>query len=149
MKKKISDHPLWRRWTQIKYMLTNENARQHHNYQNLPMVGFDDFWEFAEFVEREIGPLPSPDHRLARKNQRGGYVPGNIFWASNHVEVSQRFVDIYKFKVGRRKMTYREMSEQSGIGEHTIRSRISRGWTPKDAMMIPPQYGHKIYYGSL
>jgi len=145
MKKLKGKHPLFRRWTQIKYIMTNENAPQHHNYQNLPCVGLDDFWQFVEFVEGEIGEIPSPNHRLARRDQRDGYVPGNIFWAENHREISQRFVDIYKFKVGRRRMTYREMSEHSGIGEHTIRSRINRGWTPKDAIMIPPQLGQKIY----
>jgi len=138
-------HPLWRRWTQIKFMITNENHDQHKYYENLPMVGFDDFWEFAEFVEREIGPLPSPTHRLARKNQRAGYVQGNIFWAESHAEVGQHFVDIYKFKVGRRKLTFREMAEVSGIDEATLRSRIKRGWSPKDAVTVPPLLGQKLY----
>ena len=145
MKKLMNKHPLWRRWTQIKYMITCENAPQHEYYADLEMVGFDDFWEFADFVEREIGPLPTPTHRLARKDQRAGYVRGNLYWARDHVDVGQRFVKIQKFKVGRRMMTYREMSEASGILENTIRCRIDRGWTPRDAMTILPQLGHKIY----
>ena len=141
----MNQHPLWRRWTQIKYMITCENAPQHEYYADLEMVGFDDFWEFADFVEREIGPLPTPTHRLARKDQRGGYVRGNLYWAENHVDVGQRFVKIQKFKVGRRMLTYRQMSEASGIRENTIRNRIDRGWTPRDAMTILPQIGHKVY----
>ena len=99
MKKLMSQHPLWRRWTQIKFMITNENHAQHQYYANIEMTGFDDFWTFAEFVEREIGPIPTPEHRLARKNQRAGYVKGNLYWAQNHVEVGQRFVNIAKFRV--------------------------------------------------
>lgn len=145
MKKLISRHPLYRRWTQIKYMITNDRAPQHEYYANIEMTGFDDFWEFVDFVEREIGPLPSPDHRLARKDQRAGYVRGNIFWASEHREITQRFTGIAKFKIGRKKMTYREMSEYSGICEYTIRSRIDRGWSPKDAIMIEPRLGNRVY----
>ena len=145
MKKYKGRHPLFRRWTQIKFMITNERHAQHKYYENLPCVGLDDFWAFAEFVEQEIGPLPSPSHRLGRKNQRAGYVPGNLYWAESHVDVGQRFDGIYKFKVGRRMMTFREMSEMSGIDEATLRSRIDRGWTPKDAVSIPAQLGHKIY----
>ena len=141
----MNRHPLWRRWTQIKYMIRNENAPQHEYYANIEMTGFDNFWEFADFVEREIGPIPSPEHRLARKNQRAGYVKGNLYWAESHVEIGQRFVKIQKFKVGRKMMTYRQMSEASGIRECTIRTRIDRGWTAKDAMTITPQLGHKIY----
>ena len=145
MKKLLNRHPLWRRWTQIKYMITNENHAQHQYYANLEMTGFDNFWEFADFVEREIGPIPDPEYRLARKDQRAGYVRGNLYWARNHVEVGQRFVNIAKFRVGRKMMTYRQMSEASGIRENTIRNRIERGWTPRDAMTILPQLGHKIY----
>jgi len=145
MKRLMSRHPLWRRWTQIKFMITNPNHAQHQYYENLPMVGFDDFWEFAEFVEREIGPLPTPTHRLARRDQRGGYVSGNLYWAKNHVDVGQRFVKIQRFRVGRKMMTYREMSEASGILENTIRCRIERGWTAKDAMTVAPALGNRVY----
>lgn len=138
-------HPLWRRWTQIKFMITNPNHAQHKYYIDLPMVGFDDFWEFAEFVEREIGPLPHPGAMLARKNQRAGYVRGNLYWANNHVEIGQRFAKIQRFKVGRKLMTFRQMAEYSGFDEWTIRSRIQRGWTPKDAVSITPHLGNKIY----
>jgi hypothetical protein len=146
--KKITKHPLHRRWTQIKFMITNENARQHQYYRDIEMVGFDDFWAFVEFVEREIGPLPDPSYRLARKNQRAGYVAGNLYWAQTHVEIGQRFTDIHRFRVGRKMMTFRQMAEASGIEECTIRSRIARGWTAKDAMTVPPLLGQKIY-GSL
>ena len=145
MKRYKGRHPLFRRWTQIRFMITNDNHPQHHYYENLPMVGFDDFWLFAEFVEREIGPLPTPSHRLGRKNQRAGYVRGNLYWAESHVDVGQRFDGIYRFRVGRRMMTYRQMSEYSGIDEATLRSRIDRGWTPKDAVSIQPKLGNRIY----
>lgn len=138
-------HPLWRRWSQLRFQISNENSPQHEYYHDLPMVGFDDFWQFAEFVESEIGALPSPTHKLARKNQRAGYVRGNLYWAETHIDVGQRFVGIAKFRVGRRLLTFREMSEASGINENTIRNRIARGWTARDAMTIPPILGHKVY----
>ena len=145
MKRYKGKHPLFRRWTQIKFMITNPNHPQHHYYENIECVGLDDFWTFAEFVEREIGPLPTPTHRLGRKNQREGYVPGNLYWAESHVDVGQRFDGIYKFKIGRKMMTYRQMSEMSGIDEATLRSRIDRGWTPKDAVTVAPLLGQKLY----
>jgi hypothetical protein len=59
--------------------------------------------------------------------------------------VGQKFVGIYKFRVGKKNMTYREMVAVSGIKEATLRSRIGRGWTAKDAITIPPKLGNKIY----
>jgi hypothetical protein len=126
-------------------MITNPNHAQHKYYENIECVGLDDFWTFAEFVEREIGPLPTATHRLGRKNQREGYVPGNLYWAESHVDVGQRFEKIQKFRVGRRMMSFREMAELSGIDEATLRSRIDRGWTPKDAVSIQPKLGNRIY----
>jgi hypothetical protein len=126
-------------------MITNDSHPQHHYYADLEMTGFDDFWVFVAFVESEIGPIPSSDYRLARKNQRAGYVRGNLFWAATNREISQRVTGIAKFRVGRKNLTYREMSEQSGIRECTIRDRIARGWTPRDAMSITPLPGQKIY----
>ena len=145
MKRSISKHPLWRRWTQIKFMMTNENHKQHHNYIGLEMTGFDNFWEFADMVESTIGELPSATHKLARLDHRRGYVRGNLFWAESNAAVGQRIPNIQKFKIGRRTMTYRQMSDESGICEYTIRSRIERGWTAKDAMMIPPALGNRVY----
>ena len=144
---KISKHPLFRRWTQIRYQILNQNAPQGHYSNNLPCVGLDDFWKFVEFVESEIGALPSREYKLARKNQRRGWIPGNLYWARDNHEVTGNLTTLIKLAVGRKKMTFREMSEVSGIGNNTLRSRIQRGWTAKDAVTIPVKLGQKVYYG--
>ena len=142
---KISKHPLFRRWTQIRFLILNERAPQSHLYNNLPCVGLDDFWQFVDFVEGEIGALPSPEYKLARKDQRRGWVRGNLYWAEDNREVTGNLTSLIKLNVGRKKMTFREMSEVSGVGNPTLRSRIGRGWSGKDAVTIPPKLGQKIY----
>jgi hypothetical protein len=142
---KISKHPLFRRWTQVRYQILNQNAPQGHYSNNLPCVGLDDFWKFVDFVEAEIGSLPSPEYKLARKNQRRGWIPGNLYWARDVREVTGNLTSLIKLNVGRKKMTFREMSEVSGICNATLRTRIGRGWTGKDAVSIPAKLGQKIY----
>ena len=142
---KTSKHPLLRRWTQIRYQILNERAPQSYYYNNLPCVGLDDFWQFVDFVEGEIGALPSPEYKLARKDQRQGWVRGNLYWAEDNREVTANLTRLIKLNVGRKKMTYRQMSEVSGVCNATLRSRIGRGWTAKDAVSIPAKHGQKIY----
>lgn len=43
---------------------------------------FNDFGNFVNLVESEIGPRPSMDHSLDRIDNDGNYEPGNIKWST-------------------------------------------------------------------
>jgi hypothetical protein len=64
----------------------------YHHYHNVLGAWVQENWRkghpnglanFVEYIERELGPKPSPEHTLDRiKNKGGGYCEGNLKWAT-------------------------------------------------------------------
>lgn len=45
-----------------------------------------DFKAFADYLQENLGDLPSPTHTLDRINSNGNYEPGNLRWATKRVQ---------------------------------------------------------------
>ena len=77
-----SQLPEYKCWQQIKQRCLNPDHRQYPNYGgrgidvHVPWV--DNFEAFFAYV----GPRPSPEHSLDRRENNKGYVPGNLRWAT-------------------------------------------------------------------
>ena len=46
----------------------------------------DDFIAFKDYVDRNLGPKPSPRHSIDRIENYEGYFPGNLRWATGTVQ---------------------------------------------------------------
>lgn len=81
----LSKHPLYALWKRIIRRCHNPAA---HNYRWYGGAGVQ-VWEgwrhdagaFIAYVERELGPRPSPRHSLDRYPPDANYEPGKIRWA--------------------------------------------------------------------
>lgn len=83
-----SKHPLYVIWRGVQH-------RCRHDPRYL-LLGRDmhpawaaSFWEFAEYVQANLGPRPER-HSLDRVDNDIGYVPGNIRWATPKVQAGNR-----------------------------------------------------------
>jgi hypothetical protein len=82
----LSKTPLYRLWKRINRRCYNPQA---HNYRWYGGAGVQ-VWEgwrhdagaFISYVERELGPRPSPQHSLDRLPPDADYAPGKIRWAT-------------------------------------------------------------------
>lgn len=71
--RRVSQHPLWRRYTNLRERLKRQPQTPVEPWQN--------FWEFAQDIEYHLGLPPSPQHKLHRRNLSQGWVIGNLCWA--------------------------------------------------------------------
>jgi hypothetical protein len=135
-----SKHPLYRKWYAFYYGCTQPNATSWRHYGgrgikmhsawSTPRLGFD---LFAEWVEANLGPQPSPKHELARKDTEKDVRPGNLHWQTR-VEVTRHRRGNFQVRYQGQTKTLAEWSEITGINFKTLWSRLSdRGLKPKEA----------------
>ena len=136
-----SDHPLYKSWHAFMYGCTNTNSYHWHQYGALGIkmhapwcpykVGFD---RFIDWVDANLGPKPSPDAIIRRKNSKKGFRPGNLEWSDRLYMSTHRRSNHYLTYKGR-KQTISEWSRELDIKAATIWARVhDRGYTVKQAL---------------
>lgn len=85
-------------WASIKGRLQRDLS-----YHDVSMYGpwVEDFSAFAEFIE-SLGPKPTPEHTLDRKNPAGDYAPGNLRWADKSTQSANRRYPRRTVEVGKK-----------------------------------------------
>jgi hypothetical protein len=74
-----------------KFRCENTGGRSYGNYGGRGITfGFADGSEMAEYVRRELGRRPTPDHSLDRINNNEGYAPGNLRWATRAEQANNK-----------------------------------------------------------
>ena len=80
---RLSDHPLYSTWENINQRCYNPNCPEYPNYGGRGLYNFwkNDSAGFLEWVDEHLGPRPE-GCSLDRIDNDGGYVPGNLRWAT-------------------------------------------------------------------
>lgn len=98
------------------------------------------FVNFMRYVIRYLGERPSVEYSIDRIDNDGGYVPGNIRWAT--ISMQQRNKRTNRMLTVRgRTMCITDWAKESGIERTTITQRLRRGWSVEeavDAALRPP-----------
>src|SRR3712207_3459323 len=85
---------------------------------------------YAAFLE-DVGPRPSPAHRLVRRDPAKGYTPRNCRWvlAPPRAGVPRRFV-----RYRGRLLQLKDAAAASGVGYGRLCKRLERGWPTAEAL---------------
>jgi hypothetical protein len=85
---------------------------------------------YAAFLA-DMGPRPSPSHRLVRDDASRAYGPGNCHWALHPPRrgTPRRFIT-YRGRV----LTLAAAAAASGVGYACLCKRLERGWPPERAL---------------
>jgi len=79
-------HPHYSMWANIKVRCWNPKCKDFEHYGgrgiNIYKEWRFDFWEFANYIDTNLGPRP-PKHSIDRINNDGDYEPGNLRWSDN------------------------------------------------------------------
>ena len=85
-----------------------------------------------------IGRRPSPRHSLDRINNDGGYVPGNVRWATDR-EQNRNRAGVVRLEHGGILLPVTAWADRVGIAATTIKARITRGWSIEQTLFLPPE----------
>jgi len=88
---------------------------------------------------RDMGPRPSPQHCIERKDNDGSYSVENCRWATL-AEQARNKRNSVKITIGAATLTQAEWARKLGVSPAAIRNRIARGLDPVTAVTRP--FGH-------
>lgn len=127
----IARHPLYRRYTNMRLCCYSVN---YPDYQRVGARGIGMAWstgrQFIADIEAHLGPQPSPEHRLSRKDLNKDYMLSNLEWARPRHQAS-RWAK-YRLRYKNKTWSIGEWSEITGISYTTLYWRYTKGWkTPE------------------
>jgi hypothetical protein len=95
---------------------------------------------FQAFYE-DMGPRPSGQYTVERRDVNAGYTPENCYWATwAEQNINKR--TIAKVSIDGKARTVTQWAEHFGISRTTIERRLKRGWSIEKAITTPATRGH-------
>lgn len=124
---------VYRIWKLMRKRCTNPKDKNFARYGGRG-IAVCEKWNrsFAEFAA-DMGPRPSPQHSLDRKDNDGNYEPSNCRWATQK-EQTRNTVRSRRISVGGQTKTAIEWAEQIGMKPSTLLQRLRRGWNAEKAV---------------
>ena len=119
--------PEYRVYKSMVNRCTNPNYHEYHLYGGRGITISEEFDTFEKFFAI-VGPRPSEDHQLDRKDNEKGYTPENVHWATRSENARNKRNNVLVTYNGE-EMTLIEAAEKSGIDYHALYYRYENGWT--------------------
>jgi hypothetical protein len=132
-----SGSKLYAVWRSMIQRCENPRDRAYRNYGGRG-IGVCDKWRvsFEAFVA-DVGECPGPGYSLDRRENDGHYEPGNVRWVTRVTQQRNRRSNRLITCHGRTQLLT-DWVKESSIHQSTIIQRLARGWTPEQALELPP-----------
>jgi hypothetical protein len=135
-------HPLYGTWINMKQRCSNPKASRYSRYGGRG-IRVCDRWVHGEggkpafecFVE-DMGPKPTPQHSIERKDKDGNYEPGNCRWSIPTEQARNRRTTVSVDFDGE-KISLAEYCERQNLTYKIVHQRLSRGWSLERATNYP------------
>lgn len=116
-------------WGTYCAMLSRCNVETNKSYSRYGGRGITVCPQWMESVEtfvRDMGPKPSEDHSIERRDNDGNYEPDNCYWATRAEQnVNRR--NIRWFVINGEKKYLAQLAREHGINIATLNGRVTRG----------------------
>lgn len=124
----------YRIWRGVVQRCHNENHDHYDKYGGRGIVMCDEWRSDFMIFLRDMGPRPSTDHSIDRKDNDKGYSKDNCRWATSEEQMRNRSNNVYYEKDGEKKLL-RQWCDELGLNTSTVYDRIRRGWTFEEAIV--------------
>lgn len=135
-------HPLYKTWA---WMIERCHSPASPSYKDYGARGLtvcdrwrkgDDAAGGLDYFLADMGPRPSKNHSIERRDNGVGYTPSNCFWATRTAQGRNKRNNVLISHNGQT-MPVSAWSEQTGIPYFTLMRRVRLGWTAERAVTEP------------
>lgn len=115
-------------WKAMRARCERPANKAYRHYGGRGIAVCEQWASFGSFMD-DMGPRPSPDHQIERKDNDAGYSPGNCVWATR----AEQMLNTRRFRrvvVDGVETTIRQYAEAQGIAYQTAASRLRRMGSP-------------------
>ncbi len=125
--------PEYMAWVAMRGRCSNRHDKYYAGYGGRG-ISVCERWQrsFKAFMD-DMGPKPTPQHSIDRRNNDSNYEPGNCRWATRK-EQQQNTRTTHLLTFQGRTMCVVEWARELGISATTLYARLSRGDTPQQAL---------------
>lgn len=132
----ISNSSEYTAWRHMKARCYNTNNSQYKDYGGRGIKVCDRWLNSFENFYEDMGPKPSKDLTLERKDNNSNYFPENCIWDTRKQQGKNRRTNIWITYNGKTQILY-HWSHEYGISYQTIKHRLDKGWSIEDALLTP------------
>ena len=99
-----------------------------------------DRWLIFENFDFDMGPPPSPEHSIERREGNGNYEPNNCHWATPQEQARNRRSNVL-YEHNGQKQFLDDLAQEHGVLTNTVIDRIKRkGMSVSDALTSPKMW---------
>jgi len=135
--------PEYRSWQMMKSRCRNPNNASYKNYGGRGIKICKRWINSFENFLKDMGPRPSAQHTLDRKNNDGNYTPKNCQWATKKEQVANRRPTSFSSRMITYKgetLTIVAWAHRVGIKGGTLHARLTYcRWDVERALTTPVQ----------
>lgn len=136
----------YRTWIDMKRRCYNPKRERYQAYGARGICVCDRWRESFDAFYADMGPRPSPDHTLDRKDVNGDYTPENCHWIPRKEQYRNLRRSVYlDYKGERRLLT--DIAAETGVSSRRIYQRvIALGWPIERAIVSPVELKYWYEY---
>lgn len=131
-----SQTPEYRNWCAMKERCYSDRHKNYVDYGGRGIRVCDRWLHSFENFLADMGLRPFPKATIDRIEPDGNYEPGNCCWATQ-LQQARNKRNSRLLTIDGKTMTVSEWAEHTGCSQQQINCRLKRGWTPRDAVMLP------------
>ncbi len=144
IKHRMSGTPEYFAWANMVQRCTNPNHEMYSHYGGRGIYVCQSWRDSFENFFADMGPRPSSLYSIERRDVNGHYEPGNCYWATFDVQMSNRQNSVFYDYNGRR-WTESQLAREFGITRHALRARIASVGTDWEAVMDSDRWRGVLY----
>ncbi len=132
MKRSPEIQRIYNSWRHIQQVVNNPNNTQHQAHRSRGLEIENEFgsWpEFRDYVLIKLGPQPTPQHKLIRKNQSKNFGHKNIMWGLP-VEVGFRCARSCVVTYKKQSKTVSSWAKQFNVSAQWLKVKLNKAKTP-------------------
>ena len=132
--------PLYKVWTAMHRRCSDPKDPAYVNY-GARGIYVCDRWRSFEHFRDDMGPRPSTQHSVERKDNDGPYSPDNCVWADWRTQSRNKRRNIHVTAFGETKVAKDWAADpRCAVGPQALTKRLRRGWDAASAITTPPTF---------